>query len=214
MHAIVYLVLTWTRFFTLKMFTCSPQEKIIVEFIKNNPDQKFTSPWFLIVLLPEWSTTVFFFVIVVHESLVCPEQLNVLLFFRKILNFPQILWFSCIVVYLKPFQQWLYASEIHLFTPRTTEGLICNYYRRFKRSLMLQKEKNMIFFSFSTALQRLHKIVTCFREDKISSIYPDLQIQKVFIYSALFWIWKKCLSDLVLSRIYGTLLNLPICLKN
>ncbi len=150
-----------------------------------------------------------FFVIVVHESLVCPEQLNILLFFRKILNFPQILWFSCIFVYMKPFQQWLYASEIHLFTPRTTEGLICNYYIRLKHSLMLQKEKPCIFFFFSTALQRLHKIVTCFREDKISQIYPDLQILKVFIYSALFWIWKKCLSDLVLSRIYGTLLNLP-----
>ncbi len=100
------------------------------------------------MLLPEWSTTVFFFVIVVHESLVCPEQLNVLLFFRKILNFPQILWFSCIVVYLKPFQQWLYAFEIHPFTPRSTEGLICNYYSRFKRSLMLQKEKTCIFFIY------------------------------------------------------------------
>ncbi len=33
---------------------------------------------------------------------------------------------------------------MHLFTPRTTEELICNYYRRFKRSLMLQKEKPCI----------------------------------------------------------------------
>ncbi len=66
----------------------------------------------------------------------------------------------------------------------STEGLICNYYRRFERSLMLQKEKscvkswgwkllnrmemctfflfclNIIFFSLSTALQRLQNIVT------------------------------------------------------
>ncbi len=57
---------------------------------------------------------------------------------------PQILWFSSIFVYLNPFQQWLYDSEIHLFTPRTNEGLICNYYWRFKHSLMLQKEKTRI----------------------------------------------------------------------
>ncbi len=73
--------------------------------------------------------------IVVHESLVCPEQLNYLLFFRKILQVPQILWFFSIFVHLNPFQQWLYDFEIHIFTLRTTEGLICNYYRRFKRSL-------------------------------------------------------------------------------
>ncbi len=53
--------------------------------------------------------------IVVHESHVCPEQLNCLLFFRKILQVPQILWFSSIFVYLNPFQQWLYDFEIHLF---------------------------------------------------------------------------------------------------
>ncbi len=29
------------------------------------------------------------------------------------------------------------------------------------------------FFSFSTALKKLQKIVTCFPEDKLSSIYPD-----------------------------------------
>ncbi len=77
-------------------------------------------------------------------SLVCPEQLNCLLFFRKILQVPQILWFSSIFVYLNPFQQWLYDFEIHLFSPRTSQGLICNYYRRFKHSLMLQKEKTCI----------------------------------------------------------------------
>ncbi len=80
-------------------------------------------------------------VIVVHESLVCPEQLNFPLFFRKILQLTQILWFSSIFVYLNPFQQRLYDFEIHLFTPRTTEGLICNYYRRIKHSPILQKEK-------------------------------------------------------------------------
>ncbi len=121
MHAIVYLALTWIRYFTQKMF--SPQEKIIVEFIKMTP---FKSLHTLdTVLLPEWSTAVFIsLVIVVHESLVCPEQLNCLLFFRKTLQLSLILWFSSIFVYLNPFQQWLYDFEIHLFTPRTTERLI------------------------------------------------------------------------------------------
>ncbi len=153
------------------------------------------------MLLPEWSTAVFFcLVIVVHESLFWPEQLNCCCFseksFRshKFFGFPA---FLCIWT----LQQWLYDFEIHLFTLRTTEGIICNYCRRVKRSLMLQKEKpcikswwvktcvhvyiflfcpNIIFFSFSTALQKLQKIPTCFPEDKISYFYPDLQIQKVF----------------------------------
>ncbi len=101
----------------------------------------------------------FFFCLVkiTHESLVCPEQFNFLLFFRKILQLPQMLWFSSISVYLNPFQQRLHDFEIHHFTLRTTEGLIYNYYRRFKRSLMLQKEKpcikrkllnRSIFFSY------------------------------------------------------------------
>ncbi len=38
------------------------------------------------VWFPGWSTTVFYFVMVVHESLVCSEQLNWALFFRKILQ--------------------------------------------------------------------------------------------------------------------------------
>ncbi len=57
MHAIVYLALTWIRYFTQKMF--SPQEKIIVEFIKMTP---FKSLHTLdTVLLPEWSTAVCLF---------------------------------------------------------------------------------------------------------------------------------------------------------
>ncbi len=40
---------------------------------------------------------------------------------------------------------------------------------------------NIIFFSFRTALQRLQKIITCFPEDKLSQMYPDLQIQKVLM---------------------------------
>ncbi len=165
----------------------------------------------------------FCLVIVVHESLVCPEQLNCLLFFRKIIQVPQILWFSSIFVYLNPSQNWLYGFGIKLFTLRTTERLICNYYRRFKCSLMLQKEKPCIksqgvktfeqnedvyiflvlakyhIFLFSTALQKLLKIVTCFPKDKLSYIYPDLQIQKVFtpwllMHGFSFWSISECLN--------------------
>ncbi len=83
---------------------------------------------------------------VVHESLVCLEQLNCLLFFRKILQVPQILWFSFSYV-----KQWLFLTMTVWFWDPSFhtednwgQGLICNYYRRFKRSLMLQKEKPCI----------------------------------------------------------------------
>ncbi len=69
------------------MFTCSPQEKIIVEFIKMTLSKVYTHLILNTVLFSEWSTAVFLcLVIVVHESLVCPEQLNCLLFSRKILR--------------------------------------------------------------------------------------------------------------------------------
>ncbi len=126
---------------------------------------------------------------------------------------------------LNPFQQWLYDFEIHLFTPRTTEGLICNYYRRFKHSLMLQKEKLCIesrgvktfeqngdvynclilpkyhIYSFSTAIQRLHKIVTCFPEDKISYIYPDLQILNAWFF-LLEHQWTFELSVIIINLLH------------
>ncbi len=42
-------------------------------------------------------------------------------------------------------------------------------------------------FSFSTALQKLQTIVTCFTEDKLSKMYLDLQIQNVFMHGFSFW---------------------------
>ncbi len=40
---------------------------------------------------------------------------------------------------------------------------------------------NIYIFSFSTAFQKLQDtVIICLPEDKISCIYPDLQIQKVF----------------------------------
>ncbi len=141
------------------MFTCSPQEKIIVAFIKMTPFKSFHPLVFLTLLFSEWSSAVFI-------SLVNPSQ------------------------------HWLYGFEIHISTPRTTEGLIWNDHRRLKHSAMLQKEKPCIksllnriclilpkyniFSSFSTALQKLQKTFKCFPEDKINYIYSDFQIQKVF----------------------------------
>ncbi len=97
------------------MFTCSPQEKIICWIYKKWPRSKVYIRLILnTVLLPELYTAVFFcLVVVVYEFLVCPEQLYFLLFFRKILQLPQILWFSRLFVYLNLFQQWLYDFEIH-----------------------------------------------------------------------------------------------------
>ncbi len=58
---------------------------------------------------------------------------------------------------------------------------------------------NIILFLFSTALQKLQKIVTCFPKDKLSYIYPDLQIQKVFtpwllMHGFSFWSISERLS--------------------
>jgi len=75
--------------------------------------------------------------------------------------------------------------------------------KRFKHSLMLQKETRCIksrgvktfeqdedvqiflillkynfFSSFSTALRKLQKILACFPEEKLSTIFLELQIQK------------------------------------
>ncbi len=60
---------------------------------------------------------------------------------KKSFRSHKLLSFTAFIVYLNPFQQWhptMYVFEIHLFTLRTTEWLRCNYYRRFKRSPMLQ----------------------------------------------------------------------------
>ncbi len=58
--------------------------------------------WFLILCV---DLRLFFvcFVMVVHESLVCSEQLNWALFFRKILHVLQILQFSSILCIFEPF---------------------------------------------------------------------------------------------------------------
>ncbi len=58
-----------------------------------------------------------------------PEKFNCLLFFRKILQVLQILWFSIIFCIFGPCPTMTYDFEIHLFTPRKTEGLIHNYYK-------------------------------------------------------------------------------------
>ncbi len=71
---------------------------------KNYPIQKFTH------------TTVFVsLVMVFHESLVCPEQLNFLLFFRKILQVPYILWLQHLCVF-EPFPTltaWFWDQTFH-----------------------------------------------------------------------------------------------------
>ncbi len=100
------------------MFIYSPQDNIITEFIKMTPSKVYI-PLNLNNLCsflydPRLS---FCFVIVVHESLVGPEQFNSSTFF----GFP---------AYLNPLQQCLYDFDIHIFIWRTIGGLIHNYYIR------------------------------------------------------------------------------------
>ncbi len=101
------------------------------------------------MLLPEWSTAVFLFISFLCDSYSWVPCLSWTVKLSAVLQKNpsgslQILWFSSIFVYLNPFQQLLYDFDIHIFTPRTTEGLICNYSRRFKHSLMLQKKKHAL----------------------------------------------------------------------
>ncbi len=169
------------------MFPCSPQEEIIVELIKNDPVQKFTY-----MLLAEWSTAVFVcLVIVVHESLVCPELLNILLFFRKILQvhilgFPAFLFIwtlsnnGCMILRSifshrgQPrdlFTTITEDSNTHWCSRRRNHALRAEAWKllnRMKMCMFFLFCLNIIFFSFSTALQKLQKIVTCFPEDKLN----------------------------------------------
>ncbi len=82
------------------MFTFSPQEKIIIEFYKNDAIQKFTHLILNTVLLPEWSTAVFLFseypLFVLNRSTAVLQ--------KKIFQLPQILWFSKDQVLLTPWE--------------------------------------------------------------------------------------------------------------
>lgn len=89
----------------------------------NDPVQMFTHASFL-MLATCGATTFLWLGIVLHLSLVPLEQLDFLLFFRKILQVLQIVCFSDDV-------------EMNFIT---TEGLVNNYYTRCKRSLMLRKK--------------------------------------------------------------------------
>jgi len=86
------------------MFAFSSQDKTIAEFIKITP---FISMWTIdsqyCVWLPDDPRLFLCFVMVVHESLVCPEQLNWALFFRKFLQLLQIHQFSSIFCIFEPF---------------------------------------------------------------------------------------------------------------
>ncbi len=86
----------------------------------------------------------FCFVLVVHESLVCSEQLNWALFFRQILHVLQNLQFSNIFCIFEPFPavtMILRSIFSHWGQLRDSNTSIK---KRFKHSLMLQKETRCI----------------------------------------------------------------------
>ncbi len=197
MHVFVYLVLTWIRYFTRKIYT--PHKRHTVYSTRENNLYKWPCSKVYIhlilntVLLPEWSTARFYFccfcfVIVVHESLVCPEQLNCLLFFRKILQLPQILWFSSIIWTLSNndcmivrsiVSHWGQLRDSYAAITEGSNALWCSRRKihalragawkplnRMKMSTFFLFCLNVIFFSFSAALQRLQKILACFPEER------------------------------------------------
>ncbi len=56
--------------------------------------------------------------------------------------------------------------------------------------------RNIYIFPFSTALRKQQKIFACFPEDKLSTIYLDHQITKVFtpMHRVSFWSISECLN--------------------
>ncbi len=77
----------------------------------------FVNPWFFILCMVTDDPRLFVFFVVVHESLVCSEQLNWSLFFRKILHVLQILQFYSIFWVFEPFPavtEWFWDSSFHL----------------------------------------------------------------------------------------------------
>ncbi len=119
--------------------------QIITKLIhKNDPVQKFTTPLNLILCVVCWMIHECFSVfwqlfmspsLVLNSSCCSSEKSSSSCIFFG---------FPASSAYLNPFQQWLYDFEIHLFTWRTTGGLIHNYYIRWKHLLMLKKATQCI----------------------------------------------------------------------
>ncbi len=68
-----------------------------------------------------------FFMIVIHESLVCPGKINFTLYIRKSSGSSAFFGFPEYCAYLNLFQQLLYDFEMYLFTLERIEGQH-NYY--------------------------------------------------------------------------------------
>ncbi len=153
------------------------------------------------LLLPGWPMTVFMF----YEHLVCSNCLTSRCSSEKssssIINFLH--W------HLSNNNGWLWEAFFHTEGNTKTKGLIHNYYKVWKHLLKLKKEiqciksrgcklLNRMMCTFiillkylyiykkknSTILQKL--ILTCFPEDKISTIY--LVRPKKFTHPALCWL--------------------------
>ncbi len=160
---------------------------------------------------------------VVHESLVCSEQLNWALFIRKILQVLQNLQFSSIFCIFEPFPAvtvWFWDPSFHTEDDWGTQTQLL---KRFKHSLMLQKDTRSIksrgvktfeqdedvhiflillkylFFPCSTALQKQQKLRACFPEDKLSTIYLIFKFKKfspprLLMHRVFFWSISECLN--------------------
>ncbi len=93
------------------------------------------------------------------------------------------------------------GSNIHWCSRRTHDALRAGGWKLLNRMkisnfFLLLK---YIFFSIYTALRKQQKILACFPEDKLSTIYLDLQIQKVFtprllMHRVFFWSISECLN--------------------
>ncbi len=100
-----------------------PQDKIITEVIKMTHSKVYIR-LNLNTMCHFWMIHKLFlyFVIVVHESLVCPEQFKLpAVLQKKSSSSCTFFAFPASSAYFEPFPKWLYDFEIHIFTLRTTE---------------------------------------------------------------------------------------------
>ncbi len=164
-------------FHIIDVYIYTPQDKIITEFIKNDPFQKCTYPWILILCVISWVIHDCFYILwcLFMSPLLFPEQFN-----RKILQLLHLLWFSSIFCIFDPFPKvtvWFWdpyfshrgqlrdsyktitkSENIYWCSRRQHSALRARGCKLLNRMMMMCKFFSFLFnyhiFSFSTGLQK------------------------------------------------------------
>ncbi len=102
---------------------------------------------------------------------------------KKRIQVPQIIWFSQHFCVFEPFPTitvWFWDPSFHTEDNQGTQTLTDVQEKHVIKSRGWKLLNRMKMCLTNTALQKLQKILTCFPEDKISYIYSDIQIKKIY----------------------------------